>query len=65
MNMPYKRMENGERVWVEVGGRYNNEVTYHSRPPAPAPMPVFRVRENIDYNTGKTTREIVIVEDKE
>jgi hypothetical protein len=65
MDMPYKRMENGERVWVEVGGRYNNEVTYHSRPPAPAPMPVFRVRENIDYNTGKTTREIVIVEDKE
>ena len=63
--MPYKRMENGERVWVEVGGRYNNEVTYHSRPPAPAPMPVFRGRENIDYNTGKTTREIVIVEDKE
>ena len=63
--MPYKRMENGERVWVEVGGRYNNEVTYHSRPPAPAPMPVFRVRENIDYNTGKTTREIEVVEDKE
>ena len=63
--MPYKRMENGERVWVEVGGRYNNEVRYYSRPPQPAPEPVFRVRENIDYNTGKTTREIEVVEDKE
>lgn len=63
--MPYRRMENGETVWIEVGGRYNNEVSYHSRPPQPAPMPRFRVRENIDYNTGKTTREIEVVEDKE
>ena len=63
--MPYKRMENGERVWVEVGGQYNNEVRYYSRPPQPAREPVFRMRENSDYNTGKTTREIVIVEDKE
>ena len=63
--MPYKRMENGERVWVEVGGQWRNEVRYYSRPPQPAPPPVFRVRENIDYSTGKTTREIEVVEDKE
>ena len=63
--MPYKRMENGERVWVEVGGQWRNEVRYYSRPPQPASPPVFRVRENIDYSTGKTTREIVVVEDKE
>lgn len=62
--MPYKRMENGERVWVEVGGRWNNEVRYHSRPPQPASPPVFRVRENIDSITGKTVREISIKEDE-
>tara|TARA_Y100001970_G_scaffold158502_1_gene193826 strand:- start:245 stop:436 length:192 start_codon:yes stop_codon:yes gene_type:complete len=63
--MPWQRMENGERVWVEVGGRYRNEVSYHSRPPQPAPMPVFKVRENIDPITHKVVREVEIVEDKE
>ena len=63
--MPYKRMENGEMVWVEVGGRYNNEVRYYSRPPQPAPEPVFKVRENIDPLTGKIVREVEIVEDKD
>lgn len=58
-------MENGEMVWIEVGGRYNNEVSYHSRPPEPPPPPVFKIRENIDYATGKTTREMIVVEDKE
>lgn len=62
--MPYKRMENGERVWVEVGGRWKNEVRYYSRPPQPTLEPVFKVRENID-NTGKTVRYVEIVEDKE
>jgi hypothetical protein len=63
--MPYRRMENGETVWVEVGGTYRNEVRYYSRPPTPAPMPALRVRENIDPITLKTVRVVEIVEDKE
>ncbi len=63
--MPWQRMENGERVWIEVGGRWRNEVHYYSQPPRPAPEPVFKVRENIDPITGKTVREVEIVEDKE